>query len=238
MKSLFTFFSLFVVLNSYAQTGIGTTTPESSAKLDVSSTNKGFLPPRMTATQRGNIPSPAAGLMVYQTDAPIGFYYYNGIGWLNISNLGTTNRYIPYSSQFAQYSSGQSLTTVSIGTYINLTGSDLEVIVPSGFTSNKVVINWDTWGDVSTTNASNGSFRYQIDQSGTSSNSFGSIAMNGWATTTTSPMRFATPVTYIITDLAPGTYTFKLQIAREGENGTINTMNNYYVAGSAQIFVK
>jgi microcystin-dependent protein len=52
-----------------------------SAMLDVKSTTKGILIPRMTATQRGAIASPAAGLMVYQTNAPIGYYYYNGAAW-------------------------------------------------------------------------------------------------------------------------------------------------------------
>jgi len=47
--------------------GIGTTTPNSSAKLEVSSTTKGFAPPRMTTTQRNAIASPMAGLMLYNT---------------------------------------------------------------------------------------------------------------------------------------------------------------------------
>lgn len=64
--------------HTHAHTGIGISTPNASAKLDVSSTNKGFLPPRMTATERGNIQSPAAGLMVYQTDGTSGLYYHNG----------------------------------------------------------------------------------------------------------------------------------------------------------------
>jgi len=44
--------------------GIGGT-PNASAKLDVSSTAKGFLPPRMTTTQRDAISSPAEGLVIY-----------------------------------------------------------------------------------------------------------------------------------------------------------------------------
>jgi hypothetical protein len=62
--------------------------------------------------------------------------------------------------------------------------------------------------------------------------------MNGWATSGTSGTRFATPVTYILTDLAPGTYTFKLEISREGELGTVSSINNYQVSGSVQVFVK
>ena len=59
-------------------------TPDASAMLDVKSTSKGFLAPRMTATQRGNIESPATGLLVYQTDGTAGYYYYNGGTWLMV----------------------------------------------------------------------------------------------------------------------------------------------------------
>jgi hypothetical protein len=72
--------------------GVGTATPNASAQLDVSSTNKGFLAPRMTRTQRLAIPSPAAGLLVFQTDdqvgLPKGFYYYSGTAWTAIGAGG------------------------------------------------------------------------------------------------------------------------------------------------------
>lgn len=55
--------------------------PNSSAMLDVSSTIKGFLAPRMTEAQKNAITSPATGLLVYQTDDTPGFYYYTGSGW-------------------------------------------------------------------------------------------------------------------------------------------------------------
>ena len=65
--------------------GIGTTTPNTSALLEIKSTNKGLLIPRMTQVQRNAIPSPAVGLQIYQTDNNPGFYYYNGIEWGNTS---------------------------------------------------------------------------------------------------------------------------------------------------------
>ena len=65
---------------AHAQVGIGTANPVSSAKLEVSSTTQGFLPPRMTRTQRNNISSPAAGLTIYNTDDKA-FQVYNGTGW-------------------------------------------------------------------------------------------------------------------------------------------------------------
>lgn len=64
-----------------ANVGIGTTQPNESAILDVSSTSKGLLIPRMTLHQRNTIQNPADGLMVYQTDILSGFYFYDGKEW-------------------------------------------------------------------------------------------------------------------------------------------------------------
>ncbi len=57
---------------------------DNSAILDVSSTDKGVLIPRMTAAQRTAITG-TNGLLVYQTDAPAGFYYHNGTIWVLLS---------------------------------------------------------------------------------------------------------------------------------------------------------
>jgi hypothetical protein len=91
MKKIFFLLNVLLIASFVeAQTGIGTTTPNASAKLDVFSTTKGFLPPRMTNAQRTAISSPAEGLMVYQTDGTSGLYYYNGSAWIYIIN-STTN---------------------------------------------------------------------------------------------------------------------------------------------------
>ena len=58
--------------------GIGTATPDASAVLDLTSTGKGMLVPRMTAAQRAAIASPANGLLVYQTNGFFGFWYNGG----------------------------------------------------------------------------------------------------------------------------------------------------------------
>ena len=60
---------------------IGSLSLNNSAKLQIDSTTQGFLPPRMTNTQRTNISSPAVGLMVYCTDATEGLYVYKSTGW-------------------------------------------------------------------------------------------------------------------------------------------------------------
>jgi hypothetical protein len=71
----------------YAQNGIGigTTTPNAKAALDISSTTKGLLIPSMTTAQRGAITSPPNGLMVYDTDRNE-FYHSNGGSWSPILN--------------------------------------------------------------------------------------------------------------------------------------------------------
>ena len=73
---------LVVFLNAslFAQVGIGTTSPDASAALDVSATDKGFLMPRMTTTQRTSIASPATGLQVYDTET-LSAWTYDGTNW-------------------------------------------------------------------------------------------------------------------------------------------------------------
>ena len=60
-----------------AQIGIGTYSPDSATILDVSSTSKGVLVPSMTSDNISKIKSPADGLLVFQTDDPIGFRYWD-----------------------------------------------------------------------------------------------------------------------------------------------------------------
>jgi hypothetical protein len=85
----FTVCTLFFVSAVNAQVGIGVPAENihPSAELEVKSTKKGFLPPRMTMAERDAIVTPAAGLLIYQTDAvannPVGLYFYDGTAWIN-----------------------------------------------------------------------------------------------------------------------------------------------------------
>lgn len=89
MKNIITAIALFFTMQLNAQVGVGTTSPDGSAQLDVSSTTRGALIPRMTAAQRVAIASAATGLLVYQTDGAAGFYYYTGSEWTNLLNGST-----------------------------------------------------------------------------------------------------------------------------------------------------
>ena len=73
----------FCPLASTGRVGIGTTSPNATAILDITSTNKGLLMPRLTTLQRSNIYKPADGLVVYDTGTK-SFWYYNNTAWVEI----------------------------------------------------------------------------------------------------------------------------------------------------------
>ena len=99
MKYIILHLFLLIGFGLSAQTGIGTTAPNASAKLEVAATDKGFLPPRVALTA-SNAFSPivgtaanATGLLVYNTasagatpnNVVPGYYYWNGTAWIQIS---------------------------------------------------------------------------------------------------------------------------------------------------------
>jgi hypothetical protein len=77
----------FLVSAIYAQNnvGIGTPTPDASSILDLSSSTKGFLAPRMTTVERTAIATPAPGLLVY--DVTVGCYFYYNGAWNSLCQL-------------------------------------------------------------------------------------------------------------------------------------------------------
>jgi hypothetical protein len=92
---------LIASFSSYAQVGINNTTPDASAELDVKSTTRGFLAPRMTTIQMNAISSPATGLAVFNSDSST-YCVYTGTGWVrlvsstSLSTLTLTSGYFPY----------------------------------------------------------------------------------------------------------------------------------------------
>ena len=83
-----------IVYDNGTNVGIGTTTPNASAVLDASSTSKGFLPPRMTTVQRDAIASPAAGLVIFNTNTN-SLQIYNGSGWGSLITPSATAVFLP-----------------------------------------------------------------------------------------------------------------------------------------------
>jgi hypothetical protein len=125
MKRGIVIIALFLVfLSGKAQTGIGTTTPSPSAKLEVFSTNQGFLPPRiaLTATNAASpVTSPATGLLVYNTattgtapnNVAPGYYFWNGTAWVAILGNITTS---------SISGNGTTTTLTNFGAEVNVQG--------------------------------------------------------------------------------------------------------------------
>lgn len=129
------------------QTGIGTTSPSPSAKLEVASTNQGFLPPRiaLTATNATSpVTSPATGLLVYNTatagtapnNVAPGYYFWNGSVWVAILGNITSSSISGNGTTTTLTNFGAEVNTQS-GTTYTLTASDNGKIISC--TSNSAV---------------------------------------------------------------------------------------------------
>ena len=112
-------------LAAQAQVGIGTTTPDASAQLDVTSTTLGFLPPRMTQAQREAIEPATAGLLVYQTNGTTpGLYIYDGTSWATFSGKESA---LTFSSPFSRSGDTITLATAGAATAGALTSNDWNI---------------------------------------------------------------------------------------------------------------
>jgi hypothetical protein len=140
--SIYFLFIIAFALKANAQTGIGTTSPDASAKLDVSSTNKGFLPPRVTltsGTDNTTIPNPATGLLVYNTGnnsgLVAGYYYWNGSGWATIATASGSG--VSTSILRGSRTSGQTSGLTNGGTIVftkidNMAGQEITLNTSTG----------------------------------------------------------------------------------------------------------
>ncbi|MDB4181029.1 putative metal-binding motif-containing protein [Flavobacteriaceae bacterium] len=89
MKKIIIFCALIFTMGLTAQVGINTPVIDASAALEITSTEGGILIPRMTETERDEISGAADGLLIYQTDATVGFYYYSGTAWTALAGTGS-----------------------------------------------------------------------------------------------------------------------------------------------------
>jgi len=146
-KTILLFFSIIVTLSIHAQNvGIGTSNPDASAKLDIDASNAGILIPRVNllgATDAVTVPSPATGLMLWNTGASFGtagFYYNTGTplspNWIRIldSSSSIADADSNPSNEIQDLSiSGNTLslsgdaTTVDLSGYTNTDNQDLSL---------------------------------------------------------------------------------------------------------------
>jgi hypothetical protein len=120
-KTLF-FILLVVSIHGFSQRGIGTNTPAKSSILELSSTSKGFLVPRMTMLNRDAIQNPVAGLLIFCTDcSPKGFTIFSDNKWRD--PFGTTPTITAEQSTEIETNTTNNKGTIKIHEDINHAGS-------------------------------------------------------------------------------------------------------------------
>ena len=128
VKNYAMFIGLLFVLSAKAQVGIGTGTPDASAQLEILSVSKGLLIPRMSVVQRNGINDPANGLLIYQTNASPGFYFYSNGQWQKLVNNSDLNSVVA-GTNGNSILSGNSVPSAGIGMdgdfYLDLTSTTL-----------------------------------------------------------------------------------------------------------------
>jgi len=177
-KDVMMTFGLIILFwgNSNAQVGMGTATPISAAALDITSTNKGFLPPRMTHAQKTAIASPAAGLTVWCTDCGSRgeMQVYNGYAWTNMVGSAAALGMVT-SNLVLNLDAGNPNSYAGFGT----TWTDL-----SGLSNNGTLVNGPTYSS-----ANGGSIVFDglndYVNCGNPSISIGKITVNAWVKITT-----------------------------------------------------
>ena len=186
-RFLFLVILSFMLVPVFAQTGIGTTTPDASAKLEVSSTNKGFLPPRIALTALNSaspVTSPATGLLIFNTASAgtnpnqviPGYYYWDGGNskWVRLEdkadNLGnhTATDNIRLNGYYLSNDGGaegirvDNSGNVGIGTNtptarLNIAGGGLRIASGMSNTSTRPSVNTSTIGNYEITGVGGGS---------------------------------------------------------------------------------
>jgi hypothetical protein len=155
--------------DGYVQVGINSITPDASAALDVVSTTTGFLPPRMTTTQRDAISSPATGLQVYNTTTNQNNIY-NGTSWVAVVTDADSYTYTFATGDWGGVSGAYTLTitaaTHGLGTTLgadvkshNMYSDDGTSVISE--TSTTVAIN-KTTGDITLTSSSPTTFNGKL----------------------------------------------------------------------------
>ena len=173
----------FISLTGIAQVGIGTSMPDGSAALDVVATDKGFLMPRMTTTQRNAIANPAEALQVYDTDTKH-VWTYDGAAW--IEGAGGAGKFVDGDAADIAYYGGR----VGIGKSGFSTGHTLFVERVSTDASNNLAsfnAIFDGAGSISTLygpgafakNNGTGTVNYAIGIQGVVENATGGTITNG-----------------------------------------------------------
>ena len=213
MKKIFFLICSIITIHLNAQTGIGTTTPNPSAKLDVYATNKGFLPPRISLSGTldvSTIATPATGLVVYNTatagttpnNVIPGYYYYDGTKWNQLVDQGSLNSFSGYVPNYAQSNSSRVTNVTTSGT----------TIVSQTITTSGRPVQIIATGDANPL-TSGGWCILQLYRDGTA------IGKKLQAESSSSNENIPYCLNFIDNPTTPGTYTYSVRIVGGGTGG-------------------
>jgi hypothetical protein len=204
------FFMSSIHLN--AQTGIGTTSPHVSAKLEVAATNKGFLPPRVALTGTNDlstIATPATGLVVFNTatagttpnNVLPGYYYYDGTKWNQLVDQSSLNSFSGFVPNYAQ-SNASSVTRSNAG----------DIIVSQSITTSGRPVQIIATGDANPAN-SGAWVQLQLFRDGIA------IGKKVQAESSLNNENIPYCLNFIDNPTTPGTYTYSVRIVGGGSGG-------------------
>lgn len=211
VKHFLLFTGLILSMQVFAQTGIGTTTPDASARLEVAATNKGFLPPRvsLSATNSASpITNPATGLVIFNTatagttpnNVLPGYYYWDGSKWNGLVDQGALNSFSGYNPNYAQ-SNASAVSKSAAG----------DIIVSQSITTSGRPIQIIATGDANPAN--NGAWvQLQLYRDGVA------IGKKVQAESSSSNENVPYCLNFIDNPTTPGTYTYSVRIV--GGSGT------------------
>jgi hypothetical protein len=145
---------ILVTLTTNAQIGIGTSSPSASAKLEIASTSKGLLLPRVALTGTADvatITSPATALLVYNTatagtspnNVTPGFYFYSGAAWVRL--VTPTDNVTNVTGTVAVANGGTGATTLTANNVLLGNGTSALQVVAPGSIGNVLTSNGTTW---------------------------------------------------------------------------------------------
>lgn len=211
IKHFLLFAGLLISVHLIAQTGIGTTTPHASAKLEVASDKQGFLPPRiaLTATNSSSpITSPATGLVIFNTatagttpnNVLPGYYYWDGSKWNGLVDQGALNSFSGFIPNYAQ-SNASAVSKSAAG----------DIIVSQSITTSGRPVQIIATGDANPAN--NGAWvQLQLYRDGIA------IGKKVQAESSSSNENVPYCLNFIDNPTTPGTYTYSVRIV--GGSGT------------------
>ena len=238
MKKWLLGLGLLIGLNIHAQTGIGTTTPNASAKLDVFSNNKGFLPPRVSLIDiydQTTVPSPATGLLVYcKGDAGLaaGYYYWNGNAWATIATPGGSGS---FASSYLRGSrtASQSIAVGGVVTFTsidNSAGTDISLNTSTGKITLAAGNTYRLRGAVP--NFSSGQRPSFIWYNETTSSNIGSASFSYNPGDAASFGAFGTPAELVFTPNVTTVVYLKLLSSLSSGNITVGGNGDFSITGS------